>query len=119
MGARIGKNVHIAANVWIDPLYTKLLTIEDNVFIGLSAKIMLHEFRIDTFRVGKVILRKGAFIGGFALIGCGVEIGEGATVAAESQRDSDHFDCSDLARCGHSYFSLLVFRRQGAVRLTP
>jgi UDP-3-O-[3-hydroxymyristoyl] glucosamine N-acyltransferase len=82
LGARIGKNVHIAAGAWIDPLYTQLLTIEDNVFIGMHTKIFMHEYRINEFRVGKITIRTGSFIGGSAIIGCGIEVGEGATVAA-------------------------------------
>jgi len=82
MGARIGKDVHLSASVWIDPIYPRLLTIEDGVFIGMFTRITTHEFRINEFRAGKVVIRRGAFIGGGAMIACGVEIGENATVAA-------------------------------------
>jgi acetyltransferase-like isoleucine patch superfamily enzyme len=82
LGARIGDNVYISARAWIDPMFPDLLTIEDNVFIGMEARILMHEFRIDEFRAGKVILRRGCMVGAFALIGCGTEIGEGATVGA-------------------------------------
>jgi acetyltransferase-like isoleucine patch superfamily enzyme len=80
-GARIGNNVHIAVEVWIDPLFPELLTIEDDVTVGVGAKIALHEFTVDEFRAGKVTIGKGAVVGGFALIGPGVEIGQAATVA--------------------------------------
>lgn len=89
MGARIGQNVFISVDVWIDPAFPQLLTIEDNVMIGVGAKIAMHEFSQDQFRAGRVTIRKRAIIGGFSLIGCGIEIGEGATVAggAAVQRD--------------------------------
>ena len=80
-GARIGRNVHISEEVWIDPLFPQLLTIEDNVLIGVGTRIALHEFGRDCFRVGRVTIRRGALIGGFALIGHGVEIGAEAVVA--------------------------------------
>ena len=80
-GAKIGKNVHIAVDVWIDPLFPDLLTIEDDVTVGVGAKIALHEFTVSQFRAGRVMIGKGAVIGGFSLIGCGVEIGAQATVA--------------------------------------
>lgn len=80
LGARIGRNVYIAADTWIDPLFPQLLTIEDDVTFGVGVKVALHEFRMTEFRAGKVIIRKGALIGGFSLIGCGVEIGQNATV---------------------------------------
>ena len=81
LGARVGRNVFISAGAWIDPTFPQLVTIEDDVFIGMNAHILTHEFRIDEFRAGKVILRRGAFIGGFALVACGVEVGEDAVVA--------------------------------------
>lgn len=80
-GARVGRKVFISTDVWIDPTYPQLLTIEDNVMIGVGVKIALHEFGPRQFRAGRVIIRKGAVIGGFALIGQGVEIGEEAVVA--------------------------------------
>jgi len=81
LGAKVGRNVYISVGAWIDPLFPRLLEIEDNVFIGMNARILMHEFRPDEFRAGKVILRRRAFIGGFSIIACGVEIGENAQVA--------------------------------------
>ena len=89
LGARVGHGVYFSAGTWIDPTFPELITIEDGVFFGLGAKIFTHEFRIDQFRAGKVHIRRGAFIGGFAIIGCGVEIGERAVVAACSVADRD------------------------------
>lgn len=82
LGARVGEHVDIAAGVWIDPTFPELLTVEDEVMLGVGVKIFLHAFDRDHFEAGRVTLRKGAIIGGFALIGHGVEIGEGAVVAA-------------------------------------
>lgn len=81
LGARVGRHVFISADVWIDPTFPQLLTIEDDVMIGVGVKIALHEFGPRHFRAGRVTLRKGAVLGGFALIGPGVEIGESAVVA--------------------------------------
>lgn len=81
LGARVGHNVFISADVWIDPAFPQLLTIEDDVMVGVGVKIALHEFGLSHFSAGRVIIRKGAIIGGFALINHGVEIGEGAVVA--------------------------------------
>lgn len=88
-GARVGSRVYFSPRVWIDPTFPELITIEDGVFFGLGAKLFTHEFRIDEFRAGKVVLRRGAFIGGFAVVGCGVEIGERGVVAACSVADRD------------------------------
>jgi acetyltransferase-like isoleucine patch superfamily enzyme len=79
-GVKIGQNVYISAGVWIDPLFPDLLTMENDILIGVGARIATHEFRIDTFRAGRVTLRSGSVIGGFSLIRNGVEVGEGSTV---------------------------------------
>jgi hypothetical protein len=89
MGARVGRRVHFSPAVWIDPTFPELITIEDRVFFGTGAKIFTHEYRIDQFRAGRVIVRQGAFIGGFAVIACGVEIGQRGVVGACSIADRD------------------------------
>ena len=81
-GARVGRDVFISTDVWIDPTFPELLTIEDEVMVGVGAKIFLHLFNPADFQAGRVVLRKKAVIGGYALIGLGVEIGEGSVVAA-------------------------------------
>lgn len=80
-GAKVGRNVFISTDVWIDPAFPELLTLEDDVMVGVGVKISLHEFGPRQFRAGRVVIRKGAVIGGFALIGHGIEIGEGSVVA--------------------------------------
>jgi acetyltransferase-like isoleucine patch superfamily enzyme len=82
LGARVGSKVYFCPGVWIDPLYPELLTIEDGVFFGSGVKVFLHDFGPDEFRAGKVLLRNRAFVGGHAVIRCGVEIGQRAVVAA-------------------------------------
>jgi acetyltransferase-like isoleucine patch superfamily enzyme len=81
MGARIGNNVYLSVDLWIDPAFPQLLTIEDNVMLGVGVKIAMHEFGQSHFSAGKVTIRQGAIIGGFAVIGHGVEIGKGAVIA--------------------------------------
>jgi acetyltransferase-like isoleucine patch superfamily enzyme len=80
-GARVGRDVFISTDVWIDPTFPELLTIEDEVMLGVGVKIFLHAFDRDHFEAGRVRLGKRVIIGGFAIIGHGVEIGEGAVVA--------------------------------------
>ena len=81
-GARVGRDVLLSTDVWIDPTFPELLTIEDEVMVGVGARIFVHLFNPDHFKAGRVTLRKGAIIGACSLIGPGVEIGEGAVVAA-------------------------------------
>ena len=49
-GARVGRDVFIATDVWIDPSFPELLTIEDGVMVGVGAKIFFHLFNRDYFQ---------------------------------------------------------------------
>jgi acetyltransferase-like isoleucine patch superfamily enzyme len=75
----IGNNVSIQGNVYI-PTH---VTIEDNVFIGPCAVLANDKYPIrGEYKPDGPIIRKGASIGANATIVPGVEIGEGAMVAA-------------------------------------
>ncbi|WP_406661245.1 DapH/DapD/GlmU-related protein [Methanolobus sp. ZRKC3] len=75
----IGNNVSIQGNVYI-PTH---VTIEDNVFIGPCAVLANDKYPIrGEYKPEGPVLRKGVSIGANATIVPGVEIGEGAMVAA-------------------------------------
>ncbi|MBU0979315.1 MAG: acyltransferase [Nanoarchaeota archaeon] len=75
-GAKIGKNVAIAYNVFLDPLFPELITIEDGVMIGSDCEIATHEFVRDWFAMGRTVIKKKAMISAFNVIGAGVTVGE-------------------------------------------
>ena len=76
---KIGNNVSIQGNVYI-PTH---VTIEDNVFIGPCAVLANDKYPIrGEYVADGPILRKGASIGANATLVPGVEVGEGAMVAA-------------------------------------
>ena len=89
IGVKVGKNVVIAAYVEIDPYFPELITIEDNVIIGVGAIILAHEYSQDKVRKGKVHIKKRALIGAGSLVRSGVTIGEHAVVAAKSLVNKD------------------------------
>ena len=89
IGVKVGKNVVIAAYVEIDPYFPELITIEDNVIIGVGAIILAHEYSQDKLRKGRVHIKKRALIGAGSLVRCGVTIGEHAVVAAKSLVNKD------------------------------
>ncbi|WP_407356679.1 acyltransferase [Methanolobus sp. WCC5] len=75
----IGSNVSIQGNVYI-PTH---VTIEDNVFIGPCAVLANDKYPIrGEYHPQGPVLRKGASIGANATLVPGIEIGEGAMVAA-------------------------------------
>jgi acetyltransferase-like isoleucine patch superfamily enzyme len=89
IGVKIGKNVVIAAYVVIDPFFPELITIEDNVIIGVGATILSHEYSQEKLRKGKVIIKKRALIGAGSLVRCGITIGNHAVIGAQSFVNKD------------------------------
>jgi acetyltransferase-like isoleucine patch superfamily enzyme len=80
-GTTIGNNVSIQSNVYI-PTNT---VIEDNAFLGPCSVLANDKYPIRVkYDLKGPILRKGASIGANSTILPGVEIGEGAMVAAGS-----------------------------------
>lgn len=92
-GAKVGKNVCIGWEVFLDVMYAKYLTIEDDVWLINRSFILCHRRVMDDYRIGDrykecpqkprpVIIKKGAAISTCATIMPGVTIGEGAIVGA-------------------------------------
>jgi acetyltransferase-like isoleucine patch superfamily enzyme len=78
---RIGSNVSVQSNAYI-PTNT---TIEDNVFLGPCSVLTNDKYPIRIkYDLKGPVLRKGSSIGANSTILPGVEIGEGAMVAAGS-----------------------------------
>lgn len=82
IGMKIGKGVFIAADVILDPHFPSLIEIGDYAIIGWGTHLFTHEFDGGKYRLGRIIIGKGAVIGGFSLIRGGVFIGENAQVAS-------------------------------------
>lgn len=89
IGVKIGKNVVIAAYTIIDPFFPELITIENNVIIGVGATILAHEYSQEKLRKGNVLIKKKALIGAGSIIRCGVTVGEQSVVSAKSYVNKD------------------------------
>jgi len=88
IGAKIGKNVSISNDSIIDPMFPELIKIEDNVIVGWGAKLFTHEFTLDTFRVGSIII-KNSMIGECSVVRPGITMGKNSTIAAMSFVNED------------------------------
>ncbi len=82
-GSIIEKEVRIGRNAWIQSMVyiPNGTVIEDDVFIGPNAVITNDKYP-PSKRLDPVVIRKGAVIGANATLVAGIEIGEGAVVAA-------------------------------------
>ena len=83
----IGNNVFIANNCWIQGVGS--VELEDEVMLGPFTVIASNNhsrkngsYRFGSGQKGKVLLRKGSWIGSHVVITMGVTIGESSAVAA-------------------------------------
>jgi acetyltransferase-like isoleucine patch superfamily enzyme len=88
-GARIGEAVYMGLDVYVEPDFVPLLTIEDGVVLARGVSILLHDSALNNvlgepLKFGPVTLRSRCYVGANATILCGVEVGAGAVVGAGS-----------------------------------
>jgi len=91
-GVKIGKNVWISQYVYIDEAHPEDITLEDNVTIGLRSTLFTHFYSGDYIpgkKIGKITIKKNAYIGPHCVIFHDVTIGEGSVIAAGSMISKD------------------------------
>ena len=88
-GMKIGKDVAIAYNVFPDPLYPELITIEDGVLIGSDVELATHEFTNKWFSLGRLHIKKDVMVGAYLLMRNGVTIGNNAVFGTYSYISKD------------------------------
>ena len=83
-GMTIGHKTSIAYKVTPDIMYPEKITVGTNCVIGFNATILCHEYLIDEYRIGEVIIGNEVLIGAGALILPGVTIGDRAVIGANT-----------------------------------
>lgn len=80
-GVKIGRNVFIGDDVYLDNEYPECIEIQDNVQISIRAIFVAH-----TRGPGRIVIEKNAFVGPNTVLICGggraLRIGEGAAISA-------------------------------------
>ncbi|MDF9746792.1 acyltransferase [Natrinema salsiterrestre] len=84
IGVTVGDGVSWGLEATPDVFWPDLITVRADAIIGYDATILCHEFLQDEYRTGEVIVGERAMIGAGAIVLPGVEIGEGASIAANS-----------------------------------
>lgn len=79
-GVKIGSNVYIGPAVYLDMLKPSLISIGDDVMIGMKVNIMIHERTMKTLSIGRVTIGNGVTIGGGAIIRHATNIGDNAEI---------------------------------------
>lgn len=94
-GVRIGKDVYIGYDVFIDRIHPELIEIEDYVEIGDKSIITAHSRGTFLLRdryprtTAKVVIKKGAWIAPGCIIIQGVTVGERAVIGTGSVVNKD------------------------------
>lgn len=84
LGVSVGDRVAWGLESTPDVFWPDLITVEDDAVIGYDATLLCHEFLVDEYRTGAVVVGERAMVGAGAIILPGVRVGEGARVAANS-----------------------------------
>ncbi|AQY50073.1 hexapeptide transferase [Listeria weihenstephanensis FSL R9-0317] len=82
LGMEIGEHTSIAYKVTVDLFYPEKITIGRNSVIGFHTTILTHEYLIDEYRVGEVVIGDEVMIGANVTILPGVKVGNGAIIGA-------------------------------------
>ncbi|MFW6382737.1 MAG: acyltransferase [Haloferacaceae archaeon] len=84
LGMDVGTGVSWGLESTPDVFWPERITVGNDAIIGYDATLLCHEFLQREYRLGDVVVGERAMIGAGAIVLPGVEIGEGARVAANS-----------------------------------
>ncbi len=100
MGVQVGHKVHIGQDVFLDPLHSHMVTIEDYAGIADRVVILAHRRDLNQYHQGMWIadcpyyiapvkICRGASVGTGSIVLPGVTINEGAIIAAGTLVNKD------------------------------
>lgn len=87
--AKVHRNAAVGLEVTLDIFFPTLISIGEDAVVGYNTTILCHEYMVDRYRTGPVVIERRATIGANCTILPGVVIGEGATVSAMSLVNRD------------------------------
>jgi acetyltransferase-like isoleucine patch superfamily enzyme len=84
IGVTVGPGVAWGLESTPDVFWPERITVGADAVVGYDATILCHEFLVDEYRTGEVVVGERAMIGAGTTVLPGVEIGAEARVAANS-----------------------------------
>ncbi|WP_096202464.1 acyltransferase [Bacillus sp. FJAT-45350] len=79
---KVGDQTAVALMVMMDIMFPEKISIGRNSIIGYNTTILAHEYLIEEYRLGDVIIGDEVMVGANSTILPGVTIGDGAIVSA-------------------------------------
>lgn len=86
---QVGDRTAIAFKVTVDLMYPERIRIGSDTIIGYHSTILTHEYLVNEYRLGDVVIGDRVMIGANTTILPGVTIGDGAVVGAGSLVNKD------------------------------
>lgn len=81
---KVGENTSFALMVMLDVMFPEKISVGKNSIIGYNTTILAHEYLIEEYRLGDVVIGDEVMIGANSTILPGVTIGNGAIVSADT-----------------------------------
>lgn len=82
LNVKVGENTSFALMVMLDVMFPEKISVGKNTIIGYNTTILAHEYLIEEYRLGDVVIGDEVMIGANSTILPGVNIGDGAIVSA-------------------------------------
>ena len=79
---KVGKHTSFALMVMPDVMFPEKISVGRNTIIGYNTTILAHEYLINEYRLGEVVIGDEVLIGANSTILPGLTIGNGAIVSA-------------------------------------
>jgi acetyltransferase-like isoleucine patch superfamily enzyme len=106
---RVGDETAFALMVMVDIMFPERISVGRNSIIGYNTTILAHEYLIDEYRLGDVVIGDEVMIGANSTILPGVTIGSGAVVSAGTLV---HQDVPEGAFVGGNPMKLIYTKEQ-------
>ena len=112
---KVGKRTAFALKVVPDTMFRERITVGDDSIIGFNTTILAHEYLIEEYRLGDVIIGDRVMIGANSTILPGVTIGNDAVVSAMTLV---HRDVPEGAMVGGNPMQIIYTKEQREQKLT-
>lgn len=89
LNMKVGEQAAFALMVMPDIMYPEKIAVGHNSIIGYNTTILAHEYLIDEYRLGEVIIGEDVLIGANTTILPGIKIGDRAIVSAGTLVNKD------------------------------
>jgi acetyltransferase-like isoleucine patch superfamily enzyme len=108
---KIGEQTSFALMVMLDVMFPEKISVGKNTVIGYNTTILAHEYLINEYRIGDVVIGNEVLIGANSTILPGVTIGDRAIISAGTLV---HKDVSEGAFVGGNPMQVIYTKEQRA-----